>query len=146
MQMKSASCWYLLVEIGWSGQSAGAVSDAGLTAANWDAVVLWLFEPAGVPPVGVVVNAAAVELECCRSESFSGVLWSLRRRGTVAAKLALSPASAHSRWHGWGRLCWCRCICCKPSGSSDWPGLPPGTKTHMRWRTCNFPWTKIYWN
>lgn len=72
--MKTASCWYLLVEISWSGESAGAVSDAGLTAADRDAVVLGLFEPAGVPPVRVVVDAAAVKLECCHSKLFQEVL------------------------------------------------------------------------
>lgn len=72
-----APCWYLLVEISWSGESSGTVSDAGLTAADWDAVVLGLFEPAGVSPVRVVVNAAAVELECWRSQLFQGVFRSL---------------------------------------------------------------------
>lgn len=68
-----APCWYLLVEISWSGESSGTVSDAGLTAADWDAVVLGLFEPAGVSPVRVVVNSAAVELECWRFAVVSGV-------------------------------------------------------------------------
>ena len=53
---------YLLVEICWSSQSAGTVADAGLTAADWDAVVFGFFKPASVPPVRVVVNAAAVKL------------------------------------------------------------------------------------
>ena len=53
---------YLLVEICWSSQSASAVADAGLTAADWDTVVLGFFKPASVPPVGVVVNATAVKL------------------------------------------------------------------------------------
>lgn len=70
MQTKTAPCWYLLVEISWSGQGAGAVGDAGLAAANRDAVILRLFEPAGVPPVGVVVNTAAVELERGNSKTF----------------------------------------------------------------------------
>lgn len=39
--------------------------------------------------------------------------------GRVGVKLAPSPASAHSRWPGWERQCWCRCIGCKPSGWSD---------------------------
>lgn len=55
-------CLYLLVEICWSSQSAGTVADAGLTAADWDAVVFGFFKPASVPPVRVVVNAAAVKL------------------------------------------------------------------------------------
>lgn len=67
-----APCWYLLVEISRSGESSGTVSDAGLTAADWDAVVLGLFEPAGVSPVRVVVNSAAVELECWRFAVVSG--------------------------------------------------------------------------
>lgn len=53
---------YLLVEICWSSESAGTVTDAGLTAADWDTVVLGLFKPASVSPVRVVVNAAAVKL------------------------------------------------------------------------------------
>lgn len=54
---------YLLVEICWSGERAGAVTDAGLTAADWDTVVLGLFKPACVSPVGVVMNATAVKLK-----------------------------------------------------------------------------------
>lgn len=54
---------YLLVEICWSGESAGAVTDAGLTAADWDTVVLGLFKPACVSPVRVVVDATAVKLK-----------------------------------------------------------------------------------
>lgn len=57
-----AACLYLLVEISWSSESAGTVSDAGLTAADWDAVVLGFFKPASVPPVRVVVDAATVKL------------------------------------------------------------------------------------
>lgn len=53
---------YLLVEICRSSESAGTVTDAGLTAADWNAVVLGFFKPASVPPVRVVVNAAAVKL------------------------------------------------------------------------------------
>lgn len=51
-----------MVEISWSSESAGTVSDAGLTAADWDAVVLGFFKPASVPPVRVVVDATAVKL------------------------------------------------------------------------------------
>lgn len=51
-----------MVEICWSSESAGTVTDAGLAAADRDTVVLGFFEPARVPPVRVVVNAAAVKL------------------------------------------------------------------------------------
>ena len=53
---------YLLVEVPGPGQGPGAVGDAGLTAAQWDAVGLALLEPCGVPPVRVVMNPTAVKL------------------------------------------------------------------------------------
>lgn len=58
----SILCFHLLVEICWSSESASTVTDAGLTAADWDTVVLGLFKPACVPPVRVVVNTTAVKL------------------------------------------------------------------------------------
>lgn len=64
-------CLYLLVEICWSSQSASAVADAGLTAADWYAVVLGFLKPASVPPVRVVVNAAAVKLTEEQSRTMS---------------------------------------------------------------------------
>lgn len=70
-----ASCCYLLVEICRPSESASTVSDAGLTAADWDTVVLGLLEPARVSPVRVVVNAAAVQLEQrCIQSLMSGVV------------------------------------------------------------------------
>lgn len=70
-----ACCCYLLVEICRPSESASTVSDAGLTAADWDAVVPGLLEPAGVSPVRVVVNTAAVQLEQRRIQSLmSGVV------------------------------------------------------------------------
>jgi len=55
-------CAYLLVEICWPSQSACAVADVGLTAADWDTVVPGFFKPAGIPPVRVVVDTTAVKL------------------------------------------------------------------------------------
>lgn len=53
---------YLLVEIAWPAQSAGAVANVGLATAHWDAVIPGLFKPQCVPPVRVVVNTTAVKL------------------------------------------------------------------------------------
>lgn len=53
---------YLLVEIRWSSESPSTVANVGLAAADWDAVVLGFFKPVSVPPVRVIVNAAAVKL------------------------------------------------------------------------------------
>lgn len=58
----TVASWYLLVKVCWSGQSACAVADVGLTAADWDTVVPGFFKPAGVPPVRVVVNTTTVKL------------------------------------------------------------------------------------
>lgn len=55
-------CLYLLVEICWPSESACTVADAGLTAADWDTVVLGFFKPTCVPPVRIVVDPTAVEL------------------------------------------------------------------------------------
>lgn len=58
-----AACLYLLVELRWSSEGASAVTDAGLTAADWNTVVLGLLKPTRVSPVRVVVNATAVKLK-----------------------------------------------------------------------------------
>ena len=71
---------YLLVEICWSSESASTVCDAGLTAADWDTVVLGFFKPASVPPVRVVVNAAAVKLTAEQRRTVSEYLQSLEVR------------------------------------------------------------------
>lgn len=71
MSGRSTCCAYLLVKICWSSERACAVADVGLAAADRDAVVLGLFKPAGVLPVRVVVNAAAVKL----GRKVSEILW-----------------------------------------------------------------------
>lgn len=58
-----AACLYLLVELSWSSESSSTVTDAGLTAADRNAVVLGLLKPTRVSPVRVVVNATAVKLK-----------------------------------------------------------------------------------
>lgn len=59
----SSTCLYLLVELRWSRENTSTVTDAGLTAADWDTVVPGLHELACVSPVRVVVNAATVQLK-----------------------------------------------------------------------------------
>lgn len=54
---------YLLVELRWSSERPSTVTDAGLTTADWNTVVLGLLKPARVSPVRVVVNATAVKLK-----------------------------------------------------------------------------------
>lgn len=61
--MVQSTCLYLLVELSWSRENTSTVTDAGLTAADWDTVVLGLPKPACVSPVRVVVDAAAVQLK-----------------------------------------------------------------------------------
>jgi len=60
---------YLLVEVPRPAQGAGAVGGAGLATAEGNAVGLALLEPRRVPPVRVVVDPTAVELQggdaCC---------------------------------------------------------------------------------
>lgn len=82
LRLSSISYSYLLVEICWSSESAAAVTDAGLTATDWDAVVLGLFKPACVLPIRVVVDAAAVEL----TEEYRGMVMEKNLQSGVMSK------------------------------------------------------------
>lgn len=88
-------CEYLLVEVTRSSESAGAVADVGLTAAHWDTVVPGFFKPAGVPPVRVVVNSTAVELQ--KKNSSLQLPSKIEEKYVKTKKIFSLPASVRSQ-------------------------------------------------